>query len=445
MASIRQHGAARRFLLAVPLALAVGGLIVSGSPAALAGDINCSVTNATHPMGVIGGLATAVDLATAGDTLHVRGTCKGLTTIDKRITIVGKPSDTLGPPTLDGNGVNRAVVVEAGRKVKITDLTIQFGLAPGPDGERTGGNIDSAGNLTLVRVRVENGNADRGGGIFTSGTLTVIDSVFYGNEADAGGAIWAGGPVTLKGTTEISTNFAADGAGVYAIENLTIAGSTTIHHNEATNSGGGIAFARRPGTKSVLRMAGTAVVHTNKAPFGGGVWLGGGAAILDDRANVRGNTATVGGGMYLSAGALTLNDTTSVRGNQATEAAGIETLPEGRPVRITMTGRSSVKGNIASGQTAAIRLTGSLTMRDKSVVRDNVDQGGFAAISTGAQPDWPVTFTMRDDSRVTSHELAPRGSAVARVVGCGKTTYIGVKARVVGNTPKNIKTIQVLC
>jgi hypothetical protein len=161
-------------------------------------------------MGVIGGLAAAVDLATAGDTLHVRGTCKGLTTIDKRITIVGKPSDTLGPPTLDGNGADRVVV------------------------------------------------------------------------------------------------------------------------------------------------------------------------------------------------------------------------------------------NIASGQSAAIRLTASLTMRDKAVVRDNVDQGGFAAIATDAQPDWPVTFTMRDDSRVTSHLLAPGGSAVAKFVGCGKTTYIGVKARVVGNAPKNIRTYQVL-
>jgi hypothetical protein len=325
--------------------------------------------------------------------------------------------------------------------VSITGLTVDFGMAPLEFGERLGGNILNEGTLTLKQVAVNNGNATLGGGVMNKGTLTVVDSWFYGNEAESGAAIANLGTLTLKGTTEITTSFGTYGGGIWSRGDVTISGAVAIHDNEVDGMGGGVYMGADPGGQPTLRMSGTSTVRDNTAALGGGIYLDGAKAILDDSATVRTNQAVTGGGVYLGYGRLTLNDKASVRGNRASEAAGgIETLAQLGKVSIKMTGRSSVKGNVSSLQSAAIRLTGSLLMEDNAVIRDNVDQGGFAAITTLAVPNRPVTLTMRDNSRVTSHELAPGGAALWKRTGCGTTTFVGVKTRVVGNTPKNIKS-----
>ena len=428
----------RRLLAVLPLTLALAGTVAIHAPVA-AGEASCAVTNLTTPSGIIGGLQTAVDLADPGDTLQVKGTCHFGTVIDKRIKIVGAPSETLGSPTLDGQSTHRVLWIKQGRTVSITGLTVDFGMAP-PSGERAGGGILNDGTLTLKRVSVNNGNADVGGGVMNNGTLTVVDSGFYGNEAETGAGIANLGTLILKGTTELTTNFGTYGGGIWSWGDVTISGSVAIHDNEVDGMGGGIYMSDDPtDRKPTLRMSGTSTVRDNTAALGGGIFLGGAVAILDDSVAVRTNQAAVGGGVYLGYGRLTLNDKTSVRGNRASEAAaGIETQAQLGKAFIKMTGRSSVKGNVAAGQTAAIRLIGSLLMEDNAVIRDNVDQGGYAAITTVALPDRPVTITMRDNSLVTSHALAPGGAAVWKVTGCGTTTFVGVKTRVVGNTPKNI-------
>ena len=73
-------------------------------------------------------LQRAVDDASAGNRLSVRGTCVGSTLINKDLRISGIETATSGPPTLDGAGQGRVVTVGSPDythgSVVLTDLTI---------------------------------------------------------------------------------------------------------------------------------------------------------------------------------------------------------------------------------------------------------------------------------------------------------------------------------
>jgi len=218
-----------------------------------AGRPTCLVTNP----GGGGGYRTlqaAVDAASAGDTLKVKGTCVGTTTISKNLTVDGQANPGFGAPTLDGGGSGPVVTLRA--TVAINNLTIRNGdtvAAPFP-GDQAGG-IFNDGTLTLTGVTVTANSAWEGGGIFNaSGTLTLIDSVVTDNHADAGeaggvlgkggGGIfnYANGTVTLIDST-VSGNTSAGGWGGGIYEDLdasvTLRGSSSITGNSA-DAGGGI-------------------------------------------------------------------------------------------------------------------------------------------------------------------------------------------------------------
>jgi hypothetical protein len=66
-----------------------------------------------------------------------------------------------------------------------------------------------------------------------------------------------------------------------------------------------------------------------------------------------------------------------------------------------------------------------------------------AAVAIGAGGDLPATFTMKGQSRVTDNEVRERWAAVIklRCPGDPVPAFVGVKPRVTGNTPKNLRTI----
>jgi putative cofactor-binding repeat protein len=233
--------------------------LAAARPAALAaalaaGRPPCLVTNS----GGGGGYRTlqaAVDAASAGDTLKVKGTCVGTTTISKNLTVDGQSNPAFGAPTLDGGGSGPVVTARA--TVAFNNLTIRNGntvAAPFPGDQ--GGGIFNDGTLTLTGVTVTANSAWEGGGIFNwaGGTVTLIESAVSGNHADggeAGGVLgkggggifnWAGGTVTLIDST-VSGNTSAGGWGGGIYEDLeasvTLRGSSSISGNSA-DAGGGI-------------------------------------------------------------------------------------------------------------------------------------------------------------------------------------------------------------
>ena len=93
------------------------------------------------------------------------------------------------------------------------------------------------------------------------------------------------------------------------------------------------------------------------------------------------------------------------------------------------------------GEVGAIYLqSGALTMLDKSSVRDHRSLSSTATVAIAVDL-LPATFTMKDQSIVTDNRVGPGLAAVLKLdCPSGTPTFVGVKPRVPGNSPKNIMT-----
>ncbi len=133
------------------------------------------------------------------------------------------------------------------------DLTIRGGsihhnvaaVPPGGAGASSGGGIfNEAGTLRLENTQIFSNEADEGGGIYNLGTATLIaeNVLLAGNTASAkAGGLWnnAGAQATLT-NVEIRMNTAAFDAGGIFNDGLLEATGITFEENEAATDGGGL-------------------------------------------------------------------------------------------------------------------------------------------------------------------------------------------------------------
>jgi hypothetical protein len=258
------------------------------------------VTNQTRG-GTKGSLAAALKAAKAGDTLQVKGTCFGSTTIAKDISIVGKKTPATGVPTLDGNNDGSVIRIRKGTTVSIRGLVIAHGNANGTLWPmNTGGGIFSAGRLTLRRVLVaENVARDSGGGMRLTGPATLIRSKVNYNIVSLSGdgcGIATEARLTIRGGSvkgNITLGDRCFGAGIaiWSGGNVTLEGAATVRdHTAGAEFGGGIAVY----TGASLTMLDASTVTANTASLGGGVWVKcTGSATFEggEAAHVFGNTS----------------------------------------------------------------------------------------------------------------------------------------------------------
>jgi len=279
MASRKFHVRALTSIAA--LAVAVGMLVVS-APTAVGGPPSCGVSNTRNHKGY-NSLQAAVNAAKAGDTLEVKGTCIGNTSVDKSITLSGVTNNAFpGPPTLDGD--------EQGTVVTIT-----------------------AGTTTIRNMTITNGKTpDFGGGIAarSGSSLVLINSAVSGNSAGSSGGIDSdGGTVTLIGST-VSNNTAAGATncqglgscagGIWNFGGTLTLIDSTVSGNTATRRGGGIVNQTPTGgSAALLTLSGTTSITDNHAisnsavNLGGGIWIRGGATVTatgDWTGSISGNT-----------------------------------------------------------------------------------------------------------------------------------------------------------
>ncbi|MFG2366498.1 hypothetical protein ACGFY3_33480 [Streptomyces mirabilis] len=263
----------RRLLPAAAIAVMAGATGLAGAaPAAAAPEtqVNCTA----NP----GALQPAINAASPGGTLRVRGTCIGPFTINKNLTLRG-----IGQAVLDGNSAGPTVTVGdlAGSQVHPTldHMTITHGSAGVGGGIR---NNPSA-TVTLIHSTVEGNTAQYGGGIYTYGTLNLIHSTVKNNTAQAGGGI-------MTDTTVV----------------VTLDHSTVERNN---SDGGGGLYIRAGSTASLTHST----VKDNTALFGGGISNEGGVTLNLNHSTVKGNTASSQGGGIYNGGTVALTHSTVER------------------------------------------------------------------------------------------------------------------------------------
>jgi hypothetical protein len=267
------------------------------------GRPSCLVSNKRTGLGSRS-LQAGIDAAASGDTLVVKGTCIGSSTVPKDLTLRGKSNPAFGVATLDGDHLGSVLSVAGGVTVAIAKLTVTNGT--GVDGGgiangdastvilsdstvagntgQNGGGISNSGNSTfIVQNSAINGNAAgiSGGGIFSENgsTLTLNNSIVSGNIAQfPGGGIFSfnggGGVVTLT-NSEVSGNSAELGGGIAFIFGTVSLDDSTVTGNTASLNGGGVFD-----TVGTFSLIGSSTVTANAAGLnGGGIFNSGGTLI----------------------------------------------------------------------------------------------------------------------------------------------------------------------
>jgi hypothetical protein len=284
----------------VRLGVAVGVIASSVTfvvPAAVGDAPSCAVSNTRNHKGY-SSLQQAVGAAKAGDTIEVKGTCVGSTTVDRNITVQGITNRTFpGTPTLDGAGQGRVLTIDAGTTT-IRDLTITGGVTTG-----LGGGMFVATAAVLEDVLVTGNSAGArqfGGGIEADlgSKLTLIDSAVSGNSAGSSGGIDMFRATATLINSNVTGNHAtrapstqSDGCGfgdplvlyscaggIWNYQGTLALVDATVSGNTAAYRGGGVAsyvrfFADGTPRSGLTLLSGTSSISGNSAADqGGGIW-----------------------------------------------------------------------------------------------------------------------------------------------------------------------------
>ena len=119
----------RLLLLALTLAALAPVSLALVASAAVAAPPSCAVSN-TRTHKDYDSLQAATSAARAGDTVELKGTCVGNTSVGKNIRIKGVTNHAFpGPPTLDGGATGTVLQITNGTKTTIDGLTITDGAS----------------------------------------------------------------------------------------------------------------------------------------------------------------------------------------------------------------------------------------------------------------------------------------------------------------------------
>ena len=340
-------------------------------------------------------LQAAVDAASTGDRLTVKGTCVGGTVIDRNLVIEGIRTTTTGKPTLSGAGKVRVVETVKGVRVMLLGLVLmRGGVVPhegwsrwdSSNGHVRGTGILNRGHLVLRDVVVTK-NGLRGA---CGGRTTV------GCDPSGWGAVYNSGSLVLDGTSRLSGN----PDGVYNTGRLRLNGASIISGRSGVQNFGELVLngTSRIGPGSGVRNSGTLTLNdaSHISQVGTGVSVGG-TVTLNDASHISDN----GQGVWV-AGNVTLNDTSSIRDNHLPDfycgGSGLYCWPYNKgggvflygPHSLTLNGSSTISGNSVSGRGGGVFIYGggSLTLNDSSTISGN------AAARGGGVEYWPNTATL---------------------------------------------------
>jgi hypothetical protein len=219
-----------------------------------------------------------------------------------------------------GSVVRRSRIVDnhttgggAGVYVEFGDLLIEDSEIADNFAEGNGGGVLARASLTISNSLISgNRSSNGGGGLFVGGQVARIDlgTRVVGNTALAGG----GAHVAVSGELIIEDSVVGDrgqanmadfGGGVYVRGRLGLLGAM-ISDNGANLRGGGVAVvATTPSVSVRADLENASRIEANFAPFGGGLWVNGGAVFADDDVAITGNEVSEefgGGGMYVEGG-----------------------------------------------------------------------------------------------------------------------------------------------
>ena len=271
-------------------------------------------------------LQEGIDAALPGDTLVVKGTCLGASTISKTLALKGFSNKPFGVATLDGDDLGAVLTIEGAVSVEISGLVITGGL-PTIVGAGAGGIHNAGpGTVTLVDATVRgNFGLFAGGGIYNGagGTVEITSSTVAGNGvlgvSSIAGGVFNAGTLTIQRSTVTQNVSQGTGGGVVNWGGRLTITASELSHNRSWFGGGLV-----NDFGGIATVADTEILENIASQGGldgdGGGILNEGSALTLTSSKVSGNRARAGGGIFNS-GAVTLVDST-VTANSASEVGG---------------------------------------------------------------------------------------------------------------------------
>lgn len=211
-------------------------------------------------------------------------------------------------------------------------------IMPDPQAGKSFGLINSRGSISLVRMRLANGDAGSsdGGAIFSTGGVTISDSTFLDNTAAVGGAVFLGGRV-----------------GDISISNSDFIGNSSKGTNTVPGDGGALAVTAAD--QHAIQIEGSLFTKNHAANAGGAVLVSGTSPSIIVNSTFVENSSTSGAAAF---------DSTSTFGT------------------FTMRNLTIVNNTSGVGH-AAIATGGSYSVLTDSIVSSNYDTSGADANCSG--------------------------------------------------------------
>lgn len=239
--------------------------------------------------------------------------------LSKNYSILGPGASVLTVERPSTMQAFRIFKTPGGTSSSIQGLTITGGSAA------QGGGISNGGALTVIGCSITNCTAGRGGGIENLGTLTLSNSWVYLNTATlngvGGGGIYndgsgiAGTVLNINGGSQIFSNTAYDGGGIYnGYATVQITENSQIYQNIASHYGGGIYCWGTTTSPGTITMNGGQLVDNSAGDRGGGIYLASRSNVTFTDVRIERNSATNHGGGFAmwSNTTLTLNNCTLI-------------------------------------------------------------------------------------------------------------------------------------
>lgn len=257
-------------------------------------------------------LTVAINAATPGDSLELRGTFVGNFTITKNLMLEG-----VEDAVLDGGEAGTVLTIPGDIDVTVglKNLTIQNGFSTTTPGGGINCTITTPSSLTLEKVKLVNNAGQYGGGLyFSSGNLIATECYVANNTATSmylsggGGGIYIIDAVASLSECEIEKNAAigtdeggnADGGGIFIYSSVCGLSKLKVKDNTASANGGGIA---QHNGNSITTIQHCYIYRNIGAANGGGFYLqdSGDTANLIDT-DLFENRSNNGGGIFAGSG-----------------------------------------------------------------------------------------------------------------------------------------------
>jgi hypothetical protein len=291
------------------------------------------------PAGVI---QSMIDNAPPGSTVHIpAGTYNESLTVSKTLTLTGVSSGTTTIQAVTGQ---RVITVTSGNDLRLENLTVTGGQAPGQGG---GGIVIISGSLTLANCHIVNNSANYGGGVYQAGDggrVDVINSrIELNTTSNHGGGLFVNGSAALTNAQILSNTANWHGGGLHVQNGRADLIGGVFSGNRAVNGNGGAV-----NLNGSITISGTQIV-SNTASNGGGLqqWNTGPTVVITNTRFERNVASSIGGGAAIS-GTLIISSSTLATNTVDSGSNGSDTFGGGLYAGVaTQIVASTFRGNAA--------------------------------------------------------------------------------------------------